>query len=533
MADGYEPTSAVSQGAAAGAAMFGTPQPSQALGYAQLQQQNKIANQNMAADERRAQEGQQQFQQGVGLQREQMAATSNESSQRRDHEVKMEQQRQQFEQRLQQQAFDRSQSLKVAELEFAKANAEERERLAPLLIQKRKEAANLNAKIAANKVLGTQGRERLGQFIDQATQMKDAMEKSRAKEGEIGSRASTAALNRMYEDIINSGKDGYKTYNDMIGDQGYGLAKLGGEAPGFDLIKIRPDIVDELSRETPQNRLEIMGRSIGQMISNTTGGFIDTGSDASAVASIDDDKIESKSSELISRHIARSISEQTGDKIPPDQIREVLDAMFKGGDNVGDQAVMLGKLQNIGVSPEVVKSALVHVAHTLDGTDEGPFSRLSIKKQMEGVAPGSAQEMALQATLKLVDRMQVKARVAAGQLPEADVDGLSDLISYIQQGVQGGGAIKRSELERRVPTFMGGRQDEDLLQRIRSDTLLGDLENLGADPFGALNREENLLRRQSGDVGAEETGIQQELDLLEGGGSRALGGLIGRTKGIK
>ena len=541
MADGYEPTSAVSQGAAAGAAMFGAPQPNQALGYAQLQQdkqrmqqQGQLAQQGMQADERRAQEKQQEFQQGSALQREQMAATSKEGADRRAHEQKMEQQRQQFEQQLQQQAFDRQQALKIAELEFAKANAETREKLAPQLMQHRKDVANLNAKLGAAKVLSTQGRERLADFLKQASDMKEAMEKAKVQEGKIGGRSAKSALNRMYEDMVNAGKDGYKTYRDMIGYMGVG--KIGAEDTGFDLLNIRPDIVDEAGNilETRiGTRLELAGRAAGQMVSDLTGGSIDTGTDASSIASIDEGKISTRANELISRNIARAISEQTGDKVAPDQIREALDAVFKGGDDVGDQAVLLGKLQQVGVSPEVAKSALLNMANALDGTEEGPLSRTSIKQKMAAVVPGSAQYMALQASLKLVDQMQSKARVAAGQIPGADLDGLNEMINYIQRGVQGGGAIKRGELERLVPTFMGGRQDEDLLDRIRSDTLIGDLEKMGADPFGQLTREQTSIGQQLGDLSQKELDVLQQLEMLKEGGSRELGGLIGTMRGIR
>lgn len=541
MADGYEPTSAVSQGAAAGAAMFGAPQPSQALGYAQLQQQGKqlqqqgqLAQQGMQADERRAQEQQQQFQQGADLQREQMAATSKEGGERRAHEQKMEQQRQQYEQQLQQKAFERQQALKIAELQFAKANAEERERLAPQLMQHRKDVANLNAKLGAAKTLSTQGRGRLAEFLKQASDMKEAMEKSKVQEKAIGGRSAKSALSRMYEDMVNAGKDGYKTYRDMIGYMGVG--KIGAEDTGFDLLNIRPDIVDEAGNilETRiGTRLELAGRAAGQMVSDLTGGSIDTGTDASSIASIDEGKISTRANELISRNIARAISEQTGDKIVPDQIREVIDAVFKGGDDVGDQAVLLGKLQQVGVSPEVAKSALLNMANALDGTEEGPLSRTSIKQKMAAVVPGSAQYMALQASLKLVDQMQSKARVAAAQIPESDLDGLNEMINYIQRGVQGGGSIKRSELERLVPTFMEGREDEDFLDRIRSDTLIGDLEKMGADPFGQLSREETSLGRQVGDLSQKELDLLEQMKMLEEGGSRQLGGLISEIGNVR
>lgn len=530
MADGYEPTSAVSQSAAAGAAMFGAPQPNQALGYAQLQQQNQLAQQGMQAEERRAQEKGQQFQQEVGLEREKMAAATKEATLRRDHELKMEQQRQKYEQQLQQQAFDRQQALKIAELEFAKANAETREKLAPQLMQHRKDVANLNAKLGASKVLSTQGRERLADYLKHASDTKEAMEKAKVQEGEIGRRSAKSALNRMYEDILNRGKDGYKSFYNMAGS----LTDAGNEDIGFDLLDtsdLANQIVADVEGEHSAG-FGLMGQELKQSASNLTFGLIDP-NEASSIAKIDEGKISRRANELITTNIARAISEQTGDKVAPDQIRELLDVLFKGDDDVGDQAVLLHKLREVGVSPEVARSALLNMANSLDSADDGPFNRNSIRERMAIVSDKSAQYMALQASLKLIDQIQTKARVVAGQLPSADLDGLNEMINYIQRGIEGGGAIKRSELERFVPTFLGGRQDEDLLDRIRSDTVLGDLERLGADPFGQLNREQTSFNQQLGDLSQKELDVLQQLEMLKDGGSRELGGLIDTMRGIR
>jgi transposase-like protein len=510
MADGYEPTSAVSQNAAAGAAMFGAPQPNQALGFSQLQQQRQLAQQGMQADERRAAEEMQRFQGGQGLAqeqlkfgREQMQQNLQEGREERQSRMKLQQDSQQFQQQLQTQMLERNKQLKMAELEFAKANAQRREALAPQLMQLRKDAADISGKVGAYKILETQGQEALARFLKQAGETRETMRKSNEDERAIGSRSAKSAASRMYEDAVNSSKDSAQTLSNMFGDSGYDVAEFE-DSIGYDLLKptgLGAGAVDDLSGSPDFSgaKLSAVGIMGTDGVTARAVGY-DPEKGARNIIDIDDSAVSSKANILLSKNIARAISEQTGDKIAPDAIREAIDSVVKMGDDVGDQAVLLQKLGELGVSPEVMRSAMLSTAHMLDGTDEGsPLSRTSIMKQMEETLPNSPKRLALEATLKMVDTMQQRARTAAANLPGQDLAGMDAMVTYIERAISGGGKVNRSELAGLVQQYKG-TEDDLLRDAILADTRLGELEALGADPLGQIRRNIASETRRGEDI---------------------------------
>jgi hypothetical protein len=525
MADGYEPTSAVSQGAAAGAAMFGAQQPSQGLGFAQLQQQRQLSQQGMQADERRAAEDMQRFQGGQGLAREQlqfgreqMQQNLQEGKEERDNRLKLQQDSQQFQQRLQTEMLDRNKQLKMAELEFAKANAQRREALAPQLMQLRKDAADISGKLAAKKILETQGQEALARVLKQAGETRETMRKSNEDERAIGSRSAKSAASRMYEDMVNSSKDSVSRFSNVFGENGVDVEKFE-EALGYDLLK------ESGMGESAINTLSGTG-GIGDLLTSTalsavgilgTDGITanvvgyDPEKGARNIIDIDDGAVNSKANMLLSKNLARAISEQTGDKIAPDAIREVMESVVKMGDEPGDQAVLLQKLGELGVSPEVMRSAMLSTAHMIDGTDEGsPFSRTSIMKQMEKTLPNSPKRIALEATLKMVDTMQQRARTAAANLPTQDLAGMDAMVTYIERAISGGGKVNRSELAGLVQQYKG-TEDDLLRDAILADTRLGELEGLGADPLGQLRRNIASEARRGQDISLNQMDLERML----------------------
>jgi hypothetical protein len=525
MADGYEPTSAVSQNAAAGAAMFGAQQPSQGLGYAQLQQQRQLSQQGMQADERRAAEDIQRFEKSQGLAREQlqfgreqMQQNLQEGKEERDSRLKLQQDSQQFQQRLQTEMLDRNKQLKIAELEFAKANAQRREALAPQLMQLRKDAADISGKVGAYKILETQGQEALARFLKQAGETRETMRKSNEDERAIGSRSAKSAASRMYEDMVNSSKDSVSRFSSVFGKDGYGVEDFE-DALGYDLLKesgMGESTINALSGTGGiGDRLTSMGIGLTGIL-GTDGitaravGY-DPEKGARNIIGIDDGAVNSKANMLLSKNLARAISEQTGDKIAPDAIREVMESVVKMGDEPGDQAVLLQKLGELGVSPEVMKSAMLSTAHMLDGTDEGsPLSRTSIMKQMEETAPNSPKRLALEATLKMVDTMQQRARTAAANLPGQDLAGMDAMVTYIERAISGGGRINRSELAGLVQQYKG-TEDDLLRDSILADTRLGELEALGADPLGQLRRNIASETRRGQDISLNQMDLERML----------------------
>jgi transposase-like protein len=510
MADGYEPTSAVSQNAAAGAAMFGAPQPNQALGFSQLQQQRQLAQQGMQADERRAAEEMQRFQGGQGLAqeqlkfgREQMQQNLQEGREERQSRMKLQQDSQQFQQQLQTQMLERNKQLKMAELEFAKANAQRREALAPQLMQLRKDAADISGKVGAYKILETQGQEALARFLKQAGETRETMRKSNEDERAIGSRSAKSAASRMYEDAVNSSKDSAQTLSNMFGESGYDVAEFE-DSIGYDLLKptgLGAGAVDDLSGSPDFSgaKLSAVGIMGTDGVTARAVGY-DPEKGARNIIDIDDSAVSSKANILLSKNIARAISEQTGDKIAPDAIREAIDSVVKMGDDVGDQAVLLQKLGEIGVSPEVMRSAMLSTAYMLDGTDEGsPLSRTSIMKQMEETIPNSPKRIALEATLEMVEAMQKRARTAAANLPGQDLAGMDAMVTYIERAISGGGKVNRSELAGLVQQYKG-TEDDLLRDAILADTRLGELEALGADPLGQIRRNIASETRRGEDI---------------------------------
>jgi len=523
MADGYEPTSAVSQNAAAGAAMFGAQQPSQGLGYAQLQQQRQLSQQGMQADERRAAEDVQRFEKSQGLAREQlqfgreqMQQNLQEGKEERESRLKLQQEGQQFQQRLQTEMLERNKQLKIAELEFAKANAQRRETLAPQLIQLRKDAADISGKLGAYRILETQSQEGLSRFLKRAGDVRETMRQSNKDERAIGSRSAKSAASRMYEDMVNSSRDSVSRFSSVFGKNGYGVEEFE-DALGYDLLKesgMGESTINALSGTGGiGDRLASMGIGLTGILgtdgiaANAVG--YDPEKGARNIIGIDDSAVSSKANIVLSKNLARAISEQTGDKIAPDAIREVMDSVVKMGDQPGDQAVLLQKLGELGVSPEVMKSAMLSTAHMLDGTDEGsPFSRISIMKEIDKSVPNSPKRIALEATLKMVDTMQERARTAAANLPAQDLGGMDALVTYIERAISGGGKFNRSEAAGLVQDYKG-TEDDLLRDAILADTRLGELEGLGADPLGQIRRNIASETRRGQDISLNQMDLER------------------------
>ncbi len=166
-----------------------------------------------------------------------------------------------------------------------------------------------------------------------------------------------------------------------------------------------------------------------------------------------------------------------------------------------------------------MKSALLNLANSIDSTDApvpgqqvSPLSRASIMAQMEQTAPGSANRMALQATLNMIESIQKQARTAAANLPTQDLGGIDSMISYLQRAASGGGRIDRNELAGFVPAFAGGTQDESLANMIREDRQLAELEPLGMDPLGELKKRISTEGKSAEQIGFDIEDLRRQLD---------------------
>ena len=407
--------------------------------------------------------------------------------------MKMQQDSQRFQQDLQNKALENQKALKMAELEFAKAGAVRREQLAPQILKMRQDSADTNGKIAAYKVLETRGKDALTENIGKISEFRDSQKKVKEQEGLIGQRSANSALTRFYEDVLNGSKEGKKPIEKLYADKPFlGIFSTGPlsieDAPGYDLIAMDESAGDLFQDPTNPASIERAIRTAGKMYDRWTGGISDTESDAEYALKIDDSAVARKSQDLLAVNIARAVAEQTGGNVPSEQIRQTIDRIIKGGDEPGDQAVLLDMLQQAGVSPEVMRSALSHFADAMDGTDKSSFNKQMIREQRDAAAPGSAKQMALDATYKMLEAAATKARVAASHLPGFDLGELDSAINYMQAAASGSGNVNRDKLANMIGSGRTGRQDDDLIEAIRSDTRLGELEGMGADPLGQIRR---------------------------------------------
>jgi hypothetical protein len=371
-------------------------------------------------------------------------------------------------------------------------------------MQLRKDAADISGKVGAYKILETQGQEALARFLKQAGETRETMRDSNEKERAIGSRSAKSAANRMYEDMVNSSKDSAKTLSNMFGESGYDVAQFD-DSIGYDLLKTTDSAQSDVD--------DLAGGVFGNIKALAKGAFDATAYDekegAKSILGIDDSAVSSKANILLSKNIARAISEQTGDKIAPDAIREAIDSVIKMGDDAGDQAVLLQKFGELGVSPEVMRSAMLSTAHMLDGTDEGsPLSRTLIMKQINETDPMSPKRVALEATLEMVEAMQKRARTAAANLPTQDLAGMDSMVTYIERAISGGGKVNRSELAGLVQQYKG-TEDDLLRDAILADTRLGELEALGADPLGQIRRNIASETRRGEDISLNQMDLER------------------------
>jgi hypothetical protein len=88
----------------------------------------------------------------------------------------------------------------------------------------------------------------------------------------------------------------------------------------------------------------------------------------------------------------------------------------------------------------------------------------------------------------MLEASATKARVAASHLPGFDLSELDSAINYMQAAASGSGNVNRDKLANMIGSGWRGRQDDDLIEAIRSDTRLGELEGMGTDPLGQIRR---------------------------------------------
>jgi len=498
MADMAQSPTAVDPQTQAGIAAFGAPQPNTSFNYAQMQQSNALAQQEQQRLREQAQMDREarreenlatrEFaKQNLELQRQQMeqskqnaAAVQLDAQKQREHEVKIREQEFAMRQTLQNQTLNESRKGQMLEMQFAKSTAEERERMRPLILEQRAKIADLNGKMNALQLIQDGGVKSIADMQKRLTDLHATAEETHKHENDVGSRSANMAMARLYEDAFQANRQALSQYKDRF------------------------------PRISRKNTIELMPEDIDPTIGVDLLKIVEVGDFDPLMAKvkrnildIDENAIESRASMMIVNHVARAISQQTGDKISPDGIRNILSELIQAGDKYEDKIGLIGRLKEVGVSPQVIKSALENLGNQIDGTDsKSPFNRQNIFAALKTSVPDSARALGYEATLRLMDKIRHQTSVAATHLPVMNLDTIAKAQEYLAR-VASGGRYVGSEFAGLIPD-MPGMEDDDTLRGLvageKMDPRLAKLEAAGMDPFGGYSRQIADYRRQVADL---------------------------------
>lgn len=582
----YEPTSAVSQGAAAGAATFGTEDPNAAnnrLGFAGLlQRRNEAAGEREdRATDRNMQ--MQQFQAGQGMQQQglDLQKSGQEQSQKQftaglAHTEKMAQADRDHDTELMNRKQRIEDNRKILELEFAQATGEEREALAKGVMSARAEAADIDGKIAAKKMLLDKSITDIAGIRDTATEFhKNALEvKNQARE--YGSRAGKNAVNEVYQGLTEEGNKNLRQLNDLD-KGGYGsllqMVGLGGidaeGAIGIGFLKPSGDLLQrgetDATGVTPVGTL-LGGDFIGALkqyggavegVAKQLGGTVGM-YESSNLAEIDDNKIKSAVNQTLAKNIGIALSKASDGKgVNVEQVNEIIDKMARGlytdkktTNDDGTPGITETKIYQIGnalsaagLSSDVIHSTFMHMADGLDGTDtDGAFNvmNLTAKRNEMLQKSGGAETVgskALEASIKFAKQLAAQTRTMSLDVPEVDLNGVQSMLRYLNSAAQGRGGIKRNELEAFIPEIAGSNIDQEFRENIRQNRGLSDLERYQqerggtTDILGDMDRE---FKQFQGAKPAAELRRQQLEDEMANvqNSPRALAKLLAKYKAL-
>lgn len=494
MADMAQSPTAVDPQTQAGIAAFGAPQPNMSFNYAQMQQSNALAQQEQQRLREQAQMDREArreenlatrdfAKQNLELQRQQLEQSKQnaanaqlDAQKQREHEVKIREQEFAMRQTLQNQTLNESRKGQMLEMQFAKSTAEERERMRPLILEQRAKIADLNGKMNALQLIQDGGVKSIADMQKRLTDFHATAEEAHKHENDVGSRSANMAMTRLYEDAFQANQQALQQFKSrfprMSRKNTIELMPNDIDASiGVDLLKIVPD---SMAGKVKRDLLDI-----------------------------DEDAIDKRASMLIVNHVARAISQQTGDKISPDGIRNILAELTQSGDSYEDKIGLIGRLKEVGVSPQVIKSALENLSNQIDGTDsKSPFNRQNVFAGLKTSVPDSARALGYEATLKLMDKIQRQASMAAAHMPVMNLDTIAKAQEYLAR-VASGGRYVGSEFAGLIPD-MPGMEDDDTLRGLvageKMDPRLAKLEAAGMDPFGGYGRQIADYRRQVADL---------------------------------
>ena len=574
----YEPTSAVSQGAAAGAATFGVEDPNAAqnrLGFAGLLQRKSEAageREDRATDRgmqmQQFQAGQSMQQQGLDLQKSGQEQSQKQFTLGLEHTEKMAKADRDHDTDLMNRKQKIEDNRKILELEFAQSTGEEREALAKGVMGARAESADIDGKIAAKKMMVDKSVKDISGLRDTAIEFhKNATEvKNQARE--YGARAGKNAVNEVYQGLSEEGNKTIRQLNDL--DKG----GFGSMLHAIGVSGIDSDGAIGMNFLTPSSDLLERGASgvstfikpdtsgvglIGSLVTNAKQlGEVIGMYDTAKLVDISDDKIKSAVNQTLAKNIGIALSKASDGKgVNVEQVNDIIDKMARGlyvdiktTNPDGTPGVTNTKIHQIGtalsaagLSSDVIHSTFMHMADGLDGSDTGGafnVSNLSAKRNEMLQKSGGAETIgskALLGSIKFAKQLAAQTRTMGIDVPEVDLAGVQAMIRYMTSASEGHGGIKRSELEAFIPDVAGSDIDEEFRKGIRENRGLSDLEKYQeehggtTDILGDMDRE---FKQYQGAKPAAELRRQELEDQMANvqNSPRALAKLLAKYKAL-
>jgi len=543
MADGYEPVGAVTQQGAALSAQFGGVQPSNGLGYMQLQQQGQLARQGQQIDQQQMQQQANQFQQsqqmqreGLQFERDKLARLTASQKQAEDHERSMEDLKVKTQEKMTSDRMKIEQELRSQEIEMAKAHGADREAKAARVAVLRKQRDAVVGKMGAYDAYSRAGREGILEVRKRVSDTHLALQKQKQAAADLGRTAAGIASRSLVEDMVSANKTERDNFANIFGRNFYDVAKFEGDL-GYNFLS-PSDIGEGALRSQSGAGDSVIGdawdsatlfaRHAVQLIGGDVG--------ADRLMKIDDAKINQYAQSKLAKIVAEGIAQATGGKIAVDDLRQALEGFIKtpgsmdpnkdlvGPQGPNDPMDAMQRLTALGVPPDVAKSAFMEVAYNVSGQNEKfETNKQALLKSLEGVPSDSPRYMATQASIKALERIQEEARTIGTHIDGLDIDGLQSTLTYLDKVANGVQAYDPNVLEGTIPdvnvgNLPGGSELDDQLRVALRDRRLTDLSQFGPDAFRKLADLITPLQREKFDV-ENQMLTENELDDVESQGT--------------
>lgn len=456
----------------------------------------------------------------LGFEKEKMSTEVQENQKARQHDLGLKDK--DFEQKVQleQMALNAANEVRAKEFEVARAKGEDYRRKFEELMQLKQKSSEAGAKLTAYQTLK-------GRDISAIDGLATALESYgtdlgniQAEEKDIGTRTARSAIRRMFEDINNSSRAERDRIDQLVGDHAAwytlgvatGYKNVGNEL-GYQFLSPSQQVLDQQA-DNPVSG-EAWLDYTKKTLKNWSVGTIPSEIGAKELMSIDDSKVDHHVRKTLELTLARALSEQTGDKIAPSKIKDVVSYVMNAGEGDINQQELAKMLSDAGVSAGAIRASLENMANAIDGVDdkagkiEGFISRSELNARMNAAQRGSTDEMALQGMLRFYDRFQERARTTASQFQVGDIESLKKAADYVRRVKSGDVAFSRKTLD----SLIGPVDSRSSVGQMMRDSLLKDaayerIEGMGIDPIGQREREEARLMLERDNMAAREVGLR-------------------------